>query len=149
MLLRDVLKNNYNVKLIKDCHELFEKLYDAGKLHPNNLTIIFELIKCTGHYGLEKQIRADFIPLCPKVCEIEVAEISAFRIKLKDFGHELCKPDLTAIDGLYNMPRRQYEDAWCLIMDLEDKGVIREGGLENFIKKLRKHSLGHAAAKLH
>ncbi|XP_033111709.1 uncharacterized protein LOC117112680 isoform X2 [Anneissia japonica] len=48
------------------------------------------------------------------------------RQKLMKFGMALTPADVRQIDGLYNTPCKEYEDAWTMIIDLEKNLKIKE-----------------------
>ncbi|XP_033110065.1 uncharacterized protein LOC117111263 [Anneissia japonica] len=101
--------------------DLLNLLKIYGSLSRKNITILYDTIKVTKHFGLKEEIQEQ-VPKCrcPDLKEIVITEFTAHRQKLIKLGHELSPVDRKSICGLYNISG-EYKDNWSLIMVLENK----------------------------
>ncbi|XP_033112087.1 uncharacterized protein LOC117112963 [Anneissia japonica] len=136
VLFRDKVEN---VKLSKvtGTMDLLNILFARGYLSLQNSGLLCDTISITKHLGLLSKIK-EKLPSFPDVEEGTIStKFTPHRQKLMKFGMVLTLADVTQIDGLRNMPCKEYADSWEMISDLEDKHVISEEKMEEFIDSLK------------
>ncbi|XP_033102541.1 uncharacterized protein LOC117105488 [Anneissia japonica] len=78
------------------------------------------------------------LPSFPDVEEGTISkQFSHHRQKLMKCGMNLTPDNVTKIDGLFNMPCKEYTDGWSMITDLEDRQIISEKNMKEFTDSLR------------
>ncbi|XP_033111698.1 uncharacterized protein LOC117112676 isoform X2 [Anneissia japonica] len=142
--------NNDELSEIKDTMELLNKLECSDNLNTADLTLLYNTIKITQHFGLIRRI-SKHIPAnsLPDVKKMPISEFSEKRQKLMKFGNVLTKKGVRLINGLYNTPLQNYENSWSMIIDLEERDIISEGEtMKTFIENLEKLDLPLAVKAL-
>ncbi|XP_033103197.1 uncharacterized protein LOC117105998 [Anneissia japonica] len=127
-----------NVKLaeINNTIDLLNELVVHGKLSAEDPTLLYDTIRITGHFALQKKIQ-ETLPSFPDVKEGTIStSFTAHRQKLMKLGKTLTTVNVAQIDGLYNTPRKMYTDSWSMITNLEDRRKINEGNMTDFINSL-------------
>ncbi|XP_033109450.1 uncharacterized protein LOC117110759 [Anneissia japonica] len=150
VLYNDHVKNNYALHECSKTMDIIELLIGAGHLTPDNLTLLYETIKVTQQFGL-KQLIKDRHPsfLIPKdIKNIVITEFTMHRQRLVNLGMALTPEEIQHISGLYNVAEEHAADSWRLIIDLEQRLIICEEEMEEFIKNLKKHDLPKAVKAL-
>ncbi|XP_033108443.1 uncharacterized protein LOC117110010 isoform X2 [Anneissia japonica] len=136
VLFRDHVVNERLSKIDKTV-DLLNDLVKHGHLNSKNLTILHDTISTTEHFGLQHKIKV----LLPSFADVKEGNISKqfshHRQKLMKFGMNLTPDNVTKIDGLLNMPCKEYTDGWSMITDLEDRQIISEKNMKEFTDSLR------------
>ncbi|XP_033125618.1 uncharacterized protein LOC117123713 [Anneissia japonica] len=127
-----------------DTMELLNNLFIHDYLSSQNLGLLCDTISATKHFALQWKVK-EIIPSFPDVKEGNISvTFTPHRQRLMKFGMVLTPADVTQIDGLYNTPRKDYTDGWEMITDLEDRLIISEGRMKEFIYSLKIHNLSLA-----
>ncbi|XP_033122530.1 uncharacterized protein LOC117121433 [Anneissia japonica] len=123
--------------------ELLNLLSDSDELSSKSLTLLYDTITISKQFALVKQFEEQ-LPLVPVPKNIRDNKISKFtphRQRLMKLGKQLTNECVAKIDGLFNKPLKKYPDSWCLILDLENRGLICKGEMTTFRGKLEKLNL--------
>ncbi|XP_033097340.1 uncharacterized protein LOC117101480 isoform X1 [Anneissia japonica] len=147
VLFRDTVDN---VKLaeINKTIDLLNELVVHGKLSAEDPTLLYDTIRITGHFALQKKIQ-ETLPSFQDVKEGTIStSFTPYRQKLMKLGKTLTTDNVAQIDGLYNTPRKMYTDSWSMITNLEDRRKISEGNMTDFINSLSLLKLPLALAAL-
>ncbi|XP_033111246.1 uncharacterized protein LOC117112287 [Anneissia japonica] len=137
VLFRDMV-DNMKLAVRTNTIDLINELVTQGKMSAKDPTLLYDTISITGHnIALQTKIKEKL----PSFQDVEGGTVStnftAHRQKLMKLGKNLKQADVMAIDGLYNTPRKTYEDSWSMITDLEDRLEISEGNMDEFIESLK------------
>ncbi|XP_071945032.1 uncharacterized protein [Antedon mediterranea] len=116
-----------------DTLNLLHKLIDSEQLSSDNLSILNETIKVTQQFGVLRHLSQCF----HQAREIEITQFKPYRLQLVDFGNGLMQHHVKRIDALYNIPLKNYEDSWSMIMDLEHRKILCEENGEEVIPNLQ------------
>ncbi|XP_033114831.1 uncharacterized protein LOC117115230 isoform X2 [Anneissia japonica] len=106
VLYRDNATDVYLLENASDTMTLLQLLYDSDDLSPSDLTLLYETVKATRQFGLERIIK-DQIPSCPNIREIEISKFKPYRLKLMNLGFSLAKFDVVKISGLNNKSSKE------------------------------------------
>ncbi|XP_033098790.1 uncharacterized protein LOC117102575 [Anneissia japonica] len=137
VLFRDHVDNGKLSRIINTM-DLLNELVKRDHLHVNNLALLCDTISITKHFVLQRKIQ-EILPSFPDVKEGTISEkFTIHRQKLMKCGMALTPRDVTEIDGLYNIPLKHYTDSWSMIADLENRLVIINGDMKDFIDILKK-----------
>ncbi|XP_033124957.1 uncharacterized protein LOC117123215, partial [Anneissia japonica] len=97
-----------NVKLaeINNTIDLLNELVVRGELSAEDPTLLYDTIRITGHFALQKKIQ-ETLPSFPDVKEGTIStSFIPHRQKLMKLGKTLTADNVAQIDGLYNTPRK-------------------------------------------
>ncbi|XP_033111333.1 uncharacterized protein LOC117112366 isoform X1 [Anneissia japonica] len=135
VLFKDKVENEEQSK-VTDTMGLLNILSARGDLSPQNLGLLCDTISVTKQFGVLSKIKQK-LPSFPDVEEETISKtFTSHRQKLMKFGMVLTPADVKQIDGLYNTPRKDYADVWSMITDLENRLIISEGNMKEFIDSL-------------
>ncbi|XP_071943854.1 uncharacterized protein [Antedon mediterranea] len=118
--------------------DLLHQLIKSGHLSSEKLTVLYQTIKITQTFGAIEVLQQSF----PDVQEINITHFAPYRHWIVNLGNALTKEDIGQIDALYNgSALKNYEDAWSMIWDLEQRKILCKERKEEFINDLRKIGL--------
>ncbi|XP_071954586.1 uncharacterized protein [Antedon mediterranea] len=118
--------------------DLLHKLVIYGHLSYSEPSLLYQTIKITQTFGVIKLLEHSF----PDVQEIKITNFAPYRHWIVNLGIALGKEDIDKIDALYNgSAAKNYEDAWSMIWDLENRKILCKERKEEFINDLRKIGL--------
>ncbi|XP_071964214.1 uncharacterized protein [Antedon mediterranea] len=126
--------------------ELFNLLKKAGHLHVTNFKVLIDIINVTGTKGALEDNK--YLKNAFDESDHHVTTVTTYRQKLIDFGNTLSQDNVTTLIHLNNVSRKQRENQWIVILDLEQRGILREDRLLSFIEHLKKNNMTVAAEKL-
>ncbi|XP_033096795.1 uncharacterized protein LOC117101039 [Anneissia japonica] len=147
VLYKDLVTDANTLHKATKMHDLLKYLYASGNLSPTDFSVLYDTINITGQYAYQPNIMK-LLPLFQNVRNFEISKFSLHRQKLVKLGIALTQNDVAKLDGVYNLPPKNYEDSWHLIQDLEHRGVICEGKMKKFIGKLSALQFHHLVKAL-
>ncbi|XP_033103796.1 probable ATP-dependent RNA helicase DDX58 isoform X5 [Anneissia japonica] len=139
VLYRDHLKNTTKLFSASEMIDLLNMLRDSDNLAPNDLKILYDTIKVTHFFALQRVIK-DKVPSCPNIKEIRISTFTTHRQKLINLGLKMSEEQVEVVNGLYNDTKKNYADNWGLISDLEQRNIISEDKMETFMEKLKQNT---------
>ncbi|XP_033118018.1 uncharacterized protein LOC117117730 [Anneissia japonica] len=115
--------------------QLFEFLIKQDILSPNDMRILFEVLKLTQLNHLQR-----FIKGCPPVEDIQIIFFSKFRQSVVVFGRALTNSLAREIEYKCFGRESLYKKKWDLIMKLERNLILcNDESIENFKAKFKRH----------
>ncbi|XP_033107548.1 myosin-9-like [Anneissia japonica] len=147
VLYTDHVPNKFEVHKADKTRDLLELLISSGDIDSTDISLIYDTIIATNHFGLVKELKKR-IPSFPNVKEMNISKLEIHRQRLINLAKTLCLEDTEKISGYYITPVKKYTDSWSLIMDLEKQRIICADKMESFIKKLRDLGLHSAVEAL-
>ncbi|XP_071961174.1 uncharacterized protein [Antedon mediterranea] len=127
-----------NIDKARKTIDLLNELRKCGRLSSDNLALLYQTIKVTEQFGIINLLQHSFL----EVQKVEITKFTLYRLQIVNFGNVLRQTDIEKIDALYNgSALKNYKDAWSLIMDLEQRQILCEEKLEEFIDNLKKIGL--------
>ncbi|XP_033099682.1 uncharacterized protein LOC117103228 [Anneissia japonica] len=149
-MLRVLFRDHVEPPVLKNITltiKILDQLIKGGHLSSTNLSIICDTIRVTKHFGLQAKLEK-LNPIFQGLKEGTITKFTPHRQNLMAFGMILNDANVIRIDGMYNQPLKDYDNAWEMITDLEDEGEIQEGNMESLKEKLRTLGLRLALGKL-
>ncbi|XP_033103298.1 uncharacterized protein LOC117106071 [Anneissia japonica] len=143
VLYRDNVTNANTLHNATKTRDLLNNLHISGSLSPTDPSILYDTINVTKQFGFRpknKKLR----PLFQNDRSFEISKFTPHRQKLVRLGMALFQDDVATLDGMYNIPPKNYKNSWQLILDLEHRCVIRQKNMEEFIQRLKKAKLSLA-----
>ncbi|XP_033113064.1 uncharacterized protein LOC117113730 [Anneissia japonica] len=120
--------------------DLLNWLIVSGHLYrSSDLSILYDTIKITKQFGLEREIKA-IIPSCPTIRGVIITTFTKRRQRITRLGMILTNEAIEMISDLYRLNNR-YVDSWSLIFELEQRMKISEENMEKFIEDLKELNL--------
>ncbi|XP_071945876.1 uncharacterized protein [Antedon mediterranea] len=127
------LLENYIFDNIKSTIDMLHGLHDAGKLSPQNLTLLHDTIIITKQDGLRDKLRT-VVPSFPTVERVS-SLLSSHRQQVLSFFSTLSSDDVNKINARFNIPKKSYSDRWSMLFDLEKcRGEINEENWKTFVE---------------
>ncbi|XP_071945074.1 uncharacterized protein [Antedon mediterranea] len=115
---------------------LLQELRANGRLSSDNRILLDDTIKVTEQFGVIDRLKHSFLEVK------EITKFTRYRLQIVAFGNGLRQADVDRIDALYNgSALKNYKDAWSMILDLEERRIICEEKIEEFINNLRQVGL--------
>ncbi|XP_071945226.1 uncharacterized protein [Antedon mediterranea] len=125
-----------NIDSATNTIHLLQELRANGRLSSDNRILLYETIKVTEQFGVIALLKHSFLE------NQEITKFTRYRIQIVAFGNGLRQADVDRIDALYNgSALKNYKDAWSMILDLEQRKIICEEKIEEFINNLRQVGL--------
>ncbi|XP_071965522.1 uncharacterized protein [Antedon mediterranea] len=126
--------------------KLFNLLKQAGHLTVTNFKVLIDIISVTSTKGAleaNKYLKNMF-----EESDHLVRTFTTYRQKLIDFGKKLSQDNVTKLIHLNDVSRKQHDNQWTVILDLEERGILREDKLQSFIEHLKENKMTVAAETL-
>ncbi|XP_071958521.1 uncharacterized protein [Antedon mediterranea] len=145
VLFADHVRNKAKLSTITSTMDLLNELVASGDVSHDDITMLYNTIKLTGHFGLQNDIRKQFKTF-PNVRQIQITEFTEYRQKIMQFGMGMSEEERKTINGYYNNPVKDYtNDNWNMIYDFECRKIIKERKIQEFVDILKKLNLTCAA----
>ncbi|XP_071948801.1 uncharacterized protein [Antedon mediterranea] len=136
VLYQDLIAASKIDSATKTIH-LLQELRANGRLSSDNRILLYDTIKVTEQFGVIDRLKHSFLEVQ------EITKFTRYRLQIVAFGNGLRQADVDRIDALYNgSALKNYKDAWSMILDFEQRKIICEEKIEEFINNLRQVGLG-------
>ncbi|XP_071944621.1 uncharacterized protein [Antedon mediterranea] len=145
VLCKDLI-TPYNDLQDADCIRFFNLLKRSGHLTSTNVKVIVDAINVTGTNGVlevNKLLKEKF----DKTNQF-ITSFSTYRQHLIQFGDALSKENTRDLIRLKSVLKKQSNNQWTVILDLEQRGILKEDNLQSFIAFLNQNNMTVPAKKL-
>ncbi|XP_071943869.1 uncharacterized protein [Antedon mediterranea] len=145
VLCKDLIKP-YNDLQNADCIDFFNLLKRSGNVTTTNVKVLIDAINVTSTNGVlevNKLLKETF----DKTNQC-ITSFSTYRQHLIQFGDALSKENTRDLIRLKSVLKKQSNNQWTVILDLEQRGILREDNLQSFIAFLKENNLTVPAEKL-
>ncbi|XP_071943867.1 uncharacterized protein [Antedon mediterranea] len=145
VLCKDLI-TPYNDLQNADCIDFFNLLKRSGNVTTTNVKVLIDAINVTSTNGVlevNKLLKETF----DKTNQC-ITSFSTYRQHLIQFGDALSKENTRDLIRLKSVLKKQSNNQWTVILDLEQRGILREDNLQSFIAFLKENNMTVPAEKL-
>ncbi|XP_071947006.1 uncharacterized protein [Antedon mediterranea] len=118
--------------------ELLNSLHSRGLFSQRNPSVLYDAIQLTEQFDLEPTLK-EKLPDFNDIGERKIVSFSPHTINIVHFGQKLGDSEINILDRRYNFPVvKKYTDRWSLILDFENRGLLKEEKIEKINKVLKR-----------
>ncbi|XP_071944624.1 uncharacterized protein [Antedon mediterranea] len=128
-----------------DYMEFFNLLKRSGHLSTTNVKVLIDVINVTGTNGV-LEVNTLLKETSDKTNQ-HVTSFSTYRQQLIQFGDALSEENTRDLIRLKSVLKKRSDNQWTVILDLEQRGILREDNLHSFIAFLKENNMTVPAEK--